>query len=538
MLVNRKEMPGLTSVSIMNMILIGFSLTLTISCEASNILVSPLIGKGSHFYLSAAIGEQLLTRGHNLTYLVSNAFEDHVRQSRFGEMFHYEVFKHTIPVEDIHQLFYNLSRSISSRGPSNEYMVSRILFQTQQNDCNAIIEDEILMTRLRSANFSSLLFDSTWVCGAIIAEVLNLPYFAVVPYPSPCFHTASEGSGFNPAIVPSIMTGFSSVMSFKERLFNSLSFLIYHNLGIQVTLKPYRTLCVKHGLPDPYDLMKQTKLWLVNNDFVGEYPCALPPNVIPVGGLTAKDPEQLPSDIESFIQGSGGDGIIICSFGSILILDESNMALMKIFVDAFARLPQRIIWLLKTSPPFPIPSSIKIVPWLSQNDLLGHPQTKAIFFHGGHNSYYEAIYHGVPAVVMPILADQHDVSSRVVNFGLGLKLDKDIITSDLIYEALHEVTSNSAYFQTAKMMSANFRNRPMKPAERAAFWIDHAIKHGTDNLELTGDSLNIFQYYLLDVIVFIFIVIFLSFYFAIKCIKMTFSKLYCFVHIPTKKKTE
>eukprot|EP00057_Strongylocentrotus_purpuratus_P004544 XP_003728908.1 PREDICTED: UDP-glucuronosyltransferase 2B31-like [Strongylocentrotus purpuratus] len=449
-------------------------------------------------------------------------------------MFHYEVFKHSIPVEDIHELFHNLSRSLSSVGPGNEYNVSKILFETQRNDCTAILEDEFLMTRLRSANFSSLLYDTTWVCGAIIGEVLNLPYFAVVPYPSPCFHTASEGSGFNPTYVPSIMTSYSSVMSFKERLINSLAFVIYHNLGIQVTIKPYKPICERFGIADPYDLMKKIKLWFVNSDFVAEYPCALPPNVIPVGGLTSRDPMQLSSDIEDFIQGSESDGIIICSFGTILTLDDSNMALFKMFVEAFTRLPQRVLWLVKTSPPFPVPSSIKILPWLPQNDILGHPQTRAIFFHGGHNSYYEAIYHGVPVVAMPVIADHFDVSNRVVHFGLGLKLNKDNITSDMIYEALYEVTSNSTYMQTAKRMSANLRNRPMKPAERAAFWIDHALNHGTDNLEISAEHLNIFQYYLLDVIAFIFLVIIFSVYFTIKCIKVVCSRI-CRFRNPTIK---
>ncbi len=50
-----------------------------------------------------------------------------------------------------------------------------------------------------------------------------------------------------------------------------------------------------------------------------------------------------------------------------------------------------------------------VVPWVpSLNDLLGHPTTRAFLTHGGVHSYYEAIYHAVPMVVMPIGADQPD----------------------------------------------------------------------------------------------------------------------------------
>jgi len=49
-----------------------------------------------------------------------------------------------------------------------------------------------------------------------------------------------------------------------------------------------------------------------------------------------------------------------------------------------------------------------VVPWLPQNDLLGHPATRAFLTHGGIHSLYEAVYHAVPMVVVPIGADQPD----------------------------------------------------------------------------------------------------------------------------------
>ena len=51
---------------------------------------------------------------------------------------------------------------------------------------------------------------------------------------------------------------------------------------------------------------------------------------------------------------------------------------------------------------------LHVVPWLPQNDLLGHPATAAFPTHGGIHSLYEAVYHAVPMVVVPIGADQPD----------------------------------------------------------------------------------------------------------------------------------
>ncbi|EDL37976.1 mCG17781, isoform CRA_a, partial [Mus musculus] len=41
----------------------------------------------------------------------------------------------------------------------------------------------------------------------------------------------------------------------------------------------------------------------------------------------------------------------------------------------------------------------------------GHPKTKAFITHGGTNGIYEAIYHGVPMVGVPMLGDQpHNIA--------------------------------------------------------------------------------------------------------------------------------
>ncbi|KAJ7354996.1 UDP-glucuronosyltransferase 1-1 [Desmophyllum pertusum] len=51
-------------------------------------------------------------------------------------------------------------------------------------------------------------------------------------------------------------------------------------------------------------------------------------------------------------------------------------------------------------------SNIKAVDWMPQNDVLGHVKTKVFLSHLGHNSMYEAAYHGVPIVGFPMWSDQ------------------------------------------------------------------------------------------------------------------------------------
>lgn len=66
-----------------------------------------------------------------------------------------------------------------------------------------------------------------------------------------------------------------------------------------------------------------------------------------------------------------------------------------------------------------------------------------MMFHGGNNGLHEALYHGVPLIVVPILADQFDSGTRVRERGMGLKLDKFKLSKDIILSALREVLSNN-----------------------------------------------------------------------------------------------
>ena len=58
-------------------------------------------------------------------------------------------------------------------------------------------------------------------------------------------------------------------------------------------------------------------------------------------------------------------------------------------------------------------SNIKIVDWVPQNDVLGHTAVQAFVTHSGGNSVYEAAYHGVPIVAVPLHSDQPDMAAKV-----------------------------------------------------------------------------------------------------------------------------
>ena len=71
----------------------------------------------------------------------------------------------------------------------------------------------------------------------------------------------------------------------------------------------------------------------------------------------------------------------------------------------------------------PIGSNTKVLKWIKQNDILGHPKTRVFVTHVGHNGMYEGAYHGVPMVTCPQWGDQHDNAMRLTSRGLAVTVD-------------------------------------------------------------------------------------------------------------------
>ena len=96
-----------------------------------------------------------------------------------------------------------------------------------------------------------------------------------------------------------------------------------------------------------------------------------------------------------------------------------------------------------------IPSSlspnIKVVEWLPQNDLLAHKDIKAFVSHVGHNSLYEAAYHGVPVVAFPLFLDQHANAKKVEHLGLGLSVDFKSTDAQQMFETTELVINEPRY---------------------------------------------------------------------------------------------
>ena len=105
---------------------------------------------------------------------------------------------------------------------------------------------------------------------------------------------------------------------------------------------------------------------------------------------------------------SGEAGFVVLSFGSIVHGSGMPEATRKIFVSAFSRLPQRVLWKWEDDAGMTdLPPNVRLYIWLPPLiDLLAHPKMRLLMTHGGLYSNQETVWSGMPLIGFPVFGDE------------------------------------------------------------------------------------------------------------------------------------
>ncbi|XP_039896807.1 UDP-glucuronosyltransferase 2C1-like [Simochromis diagramma] len=233
-------------------------------------------------------------------------------------------------------------------------------------------------------------------------------------------------------------------------------------------------------------------------DFVFEFPRPTIPNVVYIGGFHCKKAQPLPAELEAFMQSSGEHGVVVMSLGTFISALPRKVT--EAIAAAFAELPQKGIWRFVGEKPSSLGNNTLLLEWLPQNDLLGHPKTRAFVAHGGTNGLYEAIYHSVPVVGLPLLFDQFDNLLWLKVRGAARVVEAYSLTKEDFLGALKDVLENPSFHINMQHLSQLHRDKPMTPMDTAIFWIEYVIRNkGAPHLQSAGFHLPWYSYFCLDV---------------------------------------
>ncbi|XP_043428481.1 UDP-glucuronosyltransferase 2C1-like isoform X1 [Prionailurus bengalensis] len=492
------------------------------SGRTGKILVWPL--DFSHWINLKVILDQLQLHGHEVTVLVPSPsyLFDHTKIPFNVEILQLPVTKETL-MEELNGILYDVSFELpklswwSMQGKLTElvYRFSR----TAKRMCESAVTNKELLSRLQAAKFDICLADPLSFCGELLAELLNIPFIysfrfsygnvierlcAQLPIPS--------------SYVPGITSGLTDRMTFVQRLENWLLYIVTDIMFLYFVFPEWDGYYSKAlGKPATLcEIMGKAEMWLIRTYWDIEFPYPYLPNIEFVGGLHCKPAKPLPKELEEFVQSSGKDGVVVFTLGSMiknLTEEKSNL-----IASALAQIPQKVLWRYTGKKPDTLGPNTRLYEWIPQNDLLGHPKTRAFITHCGTNGIYEAIYHGVPMVGIPIFGDQYDNIARMKAKGAALKVDLHTMTSSDLLNALKAVINNPSYKENAMRLSRIHHDQPTKPLDRAVFWIEFVMRHkGAKHLRPTSHDLTWVQYHSLDVIGFLLACVATTIFLVTKC---------------------
>ncbi|XP_023172066.2 UDP-glucuronosyltransferase 2B4-like [Drosophila hydei] len=306
--------------------------------------------------------------------------------------------------------------------------------------------------------------------------------------------------------IPLVTAGLTDRMTYWERVHNfvetAIAWLNWKLVYMPLQVKLYEQYFphVAHKKP-LLELGKNFSLVLVNQHFSLSFPRPYVPNMIEVGGLhIAHKPAPLPKEVEEFIQGAGSTGVIYFSLGSNVKSKDLPEERKQMLLQAFASLPQRVLWKFEDDVLPNKPHNVFISKWFPQPDILAHPNVKLFITHGGLLSTIESIHHGKPVLGLPFFYDQFLNVERAKQSGFGLGLDHKTMTGTEFVQTIKRLIHEPRFGTTAKLMSARYRDQPMTPQETAIWWTEYVLRHkGAPHMRVAAQDLSFVAYHSLDV---------------------------------------
>ncbi|CAH1787532.1 unnamed protein product [Owenia fusiformis] len=482
------------------------------SVRAMKVLLIPSPHIASHLLYFTPLGEELLEQGHQVGIVVTPPLRNRVPKGSKGT----SMTTHIIPTkrtdEDLTGLLTELGQ-IQAKGKSvlEMFPIMKALIDIVNEAVADLLDDGSVFQPLKKMKYDVAVVDGS----PFLDSLYIVPYILDIPFCSLASNNLNNlmGTPALPSFVPSTASLYTDRMTFLKRLSNFFLIIILEQITTKYNFNEAEgnALIKKYAPNRPaiyHDLKRKTLLWLINQDNLLEFHVPLMENAIQVGGLSIMPNKPLPTELEDFLTKANND-VILVSFGSksTEVLDPEIIAKL-IFV--FKAVNQSVIW--KYNGNFiDLPSRIKLLKWIPQNDLLAHPKVKLFITHCGSNGQYEALNNGVPMLGLPLFGDQPHNAIRMQSKGYGIAMNVHDLTADQLLHNIKEILANSSYRDNIQKASKIFRSR-RSPRKRAFEALDHVVMFGGEHLRPSSVEMPFWQLWMIDIYAFLTLVISVIFF--------------------------
>jgi MGT family glycosyltransferase len=169
-----------------------------------------------------------------------------------------------------------------------------------------------------------------------------------------------------------------------------------------------------------------------------------------------------PSDSAFSLERVGQRHLVYVSLGTV---NNADRAFFQTCIEALAGSDAFVVMTTGNSIPpdtfGTLPENVALYEWVPQIEVL---KRAALFIsHAGMNSVHEALYLGVPLLLVPQQAEQTFTAKRVVELGAGVMLKRHQVTAMALKAHARRVLSESGFRTAAKHIGDSLREADGMP---------------------------------------------------------------------------
>jgi MGT family glycosyltransferase len=378
----------------------------------SKILVFNVPAHG-HVNPTLPVVRELVSRGEQVVYYLTDEFESQIRQT--GAEFR--------RIEDM-QMGSGPPPGVSAMGQNDPAKVRQMMaafFPRMMAGGLWLVPG--LVDRARVEDADCVVYDSFCPWGRALAAILGLPAVAFVPSYAMTQHfplVRRLSAVFDEETSPEAEEAMSDFQDISWQLHDRYGLAPLRITDPFVTAEALNIVTLPRAFQPDADTLDKRYM------FVG-------PSISP-----RSDGSGFPLDLLA------GDPTLYVSLGTVF---NANPEFFASCFDAFAGSDWRVVLSIgaRTDPSSldRVPDNFLVRPHVPQLEVLEH--TDVFVTHGGMNSVMEAIYYGVPMVVVPQQPEQAMTAARVAELGLGVTMELGQVTAGALLDAVTTVSGDAGY---------------------------------------------------------------------------------------------